>query len=68
MNRLLRPLAILGLLLTIAPPILLFSGVMDSLDCVKNFMLGGMILWFCTATPWLAFSKDSLDSSTQDQI
>ena len=68
MNKFLKPLALIGLLLTLAPPILLFVGVMDCLHCVKNFMLAGMLLWFAAAIPWLAFSKDPLDTSTQDHI
>ena len=68
MTQFLKPFAIIGLLLTLAPPILLFLGVIDCLYCVKNFMLGGMLLWFATAIPWLAFSKKPLNSSTQDQI
>lgn len=67
MNTLLKPLAIMGLLLTIIPPVLLFLGLMENLQSVKNFMFAGMIVWFA-ATPWLALRKGELDTSTQDQI
>lgn len=68
MSQLFKPLAIIGLLLTVIPPILLFTGVSDSLTSTKTVMFVGMILWFATAIPWLAFQKEDLDTSTQDQL
>ncbi len=68
MNKIFKPLAILGLLLTILPPILLFLGAGISLTTTKNTMFAGMVLWFAGATPWLAFHKEEFDTSTQDQI
>jgi hypothetical protein len=57
MNKLLKPAALLGLAMTILPPLLLFVGAVDSLPLTKNIMLAGMILWYLAATPWLAFQK-----------
>ena len=57
MKKFLKPLALVGLLLTVAPPLLLFLGMIDSLASVKAAMLAGMILWFATAVPWLVFSE-----------
>ena len=57
MIKILKPAAIIGLALTVIPPLLLFMGVMKSLDQVKMVMLGGMILWFIAAIPWLAFRE-----------
>ena len=54
MNKLLKPAALIGLALTILPPLLLFAGAVDSLPLVKNLMLAGMIVWYVAATPWLA--------------
>lgn len=68
MNRLLKPFALLGLALTIIPPVLLFLGTTDSLDSTKNVMIGGMILWFAAAIPWLVFSKEELPTSDQDHL
>ena len=68
MNKIYKPLAILGLLLTIIPPLLLFFGAGIGLTATKTTMFVGMILWFTGATPWLAFQKEELDTSTQDQI
>ena len=68
MNKISKPLAILGLILTILPPLLLFLGTGISLTATKNTMFAGMILWFAGATPWLAFQKEEFDTSTQDQI
>ena len=57
MNKLFKPVALIGLALTILPPLLLFVGVIDSLPWTKNLMLAGMIIWYVAATPWLAFQK-----------
>ena len=68
MNKFSKPLAILGLLLTLLPPVLLFLGAGICLGTTKNTMIAGMLLWFAGATPWLAFRKEEFDTSTQDQI
>lgn len=68
MNKFSKPLAIIGLLLTIIPPVLLFLGAGICLTATKNTMFAGMLLWFVGATPWLAFQKEEFDTSTQDQI
>lgn len=68
MKKFYKPLAILGLVLTVLPPILLFVGIIGSLETVKTIMFVGMILWFAAAIPWLAFGKEELDHSTQDEI
>jgi hypothetical protein len=31
-------------------------------------MAVGMVIWYLAATPWLAFKKEELDTSPQDQI
>ena len=68
MNKFLKPIAIIGLLLTVVPPILLFMGACDCLTTTKNIMFAGMIIWFAAAIPWLVFQKPEFDDSTQDQI
>ena len=60
--------AFLGLALTIIPPALYLAGPLESFQTTKTLMLVGMIIWYAAATPWLAFQKEDLDSSTQDQI
>lgn len=67
MTRLFKSLALIGLILTIIPPVLLFLGIMESLHSVKNFMFAGMIIWFAS-TPPLALKKAELDHATRDQI
>ena len=57
MRKFLKPVALLGLALTILPPLLLFFGAFDSLTLTKNLMLAGMIIWYVAATPWLAFQE-----------
>ena len=59
MNRALRKLAIFGLLLTILPPIFLFSGALGSLATVHHLMMTGMLLWFAATIPWLAVQKNN---------
>ena len=53
MRKILKSAALVGLALTIVPPVLLFAGGVESLEKVKTVMLGGMLLWFATAIPWL---------------
>ena len=57
MLNLIKLVALLGLLLTLVPPVLLFTGAIGSLDTVKAVMLIGMIVWYLAATPWLGFQK-----------
>jgi hypothetical protein len=57
MKILLSSFALIGLLATIAPSILVFSGAIE-LEMHKIIMAGGMILWFITA-PFLMKRKDS---------
>lgn len=57
MNKLCKIASFIGLILTIAPPLLLFFGRMESLTTVKTSMFTGMIIWFTGATPWLGFKK-----------
>ena len=68
MNRYSKRIAILGLILTIMPPLLLFLNAGLNIAATKHIMLTGMLLWFAGAIPWLAFRKEELDTSTQDQI
>ena len=57
MKKLFKIAALIGLLLTIIPPVLLFVGAISSLATVKTLMLVGMIIWYIGATPWLGFQK-----------
>lgn len=56
MNTLYKSVALIGLLLTLLPPILATMELID-LALNKTLMLVGMIVWFLGATPWLAFGK-----------
>jgi hypothetical protein len=58
MSKLAKPLAILALALTIAPPALFFlsrlgGGSAISEGLFKGLMLAGTLLWFATAPQWL---------------
>ncbi|MDF1714027.1 MAG: hypothetical protein P1U90_17455 [Akkermansiaceae bacterium] len=59
--------ALSGLGLTIVPPLLHLLADL-SRDTTFTLMAAGMIVWYLAATPWLAFKKEELDTSTQDQI
>lgn len=67
MKKFLKPIALLGLALTIIPPIFLFAGIANSLDTTKNVMFAGMLIWFAAAIPWLAFVKPTSSDSGRDQ-
>ena len=58
MNKLLMPLALVALLLSILPALLLLGGAID-LETTKLIMLISMIVWYGAATPWLGLSKDN---------
>ena len=60
-------IALVGLGLTIIPPTIHLFGNLE-IGTTFNLMTAGMVLWGIGATPWLAFKKDELDKSTQDQI
>ena len=57
MKILLSSFALIGLLATITPPILVFYGAIE-LEMHKVIMATGMILWFITA-PFLKKRKNS---------
>ena len=57
MKILLSSLAIIGLLATVVPSILVFLGTIDP-GIHKTVMLAGMVLWFVTA-PFSMKKKDS---------
>lgn len=65
MKKLLKPLAVAGLLLTVFPPIVLFAGGSESLANTKTLMFAGMIIWFGAAIPWLVFPKGASHSTTK---
>jgi hypothetical protein len=44
--------SLIGLLLTMTPPILIFLGKID-LDTTKSLMTLGMVAWFSTAPFWI---------------
>lgn len=52
MKSLLIILSMLGLLITIVPPILMFLGKIE-LEDMKTFMGLGMLIWFVTAPFWI---------------
>ena len=61
--------AYLGLALTVIPPALHLAGSLECFGTTKNLMVAGMVLWYVTATPWLALHKEpEFDDTTQDQI
>ena len=47
--------ALIGLLATGAGPLLVYTGSLD-VETNKMVMLGGMVVWFLGATPWLGSS------------
>lgn len=52
MKALYKPVALLGLLLTLLGPLLLTFGMIN-IDTVKVILTVGMVLWYLGATPWL---------------
>lgn len=52
MKPLAKSTALVGLALTLLPPLIFFFGALE-LDLVKGLMLAGMILWYAGAAPWL---------------
>ena len=56
MNKFFKPLAFIGLLLTILPALLLMTGNID-LALTKTLMIAGMVIWYATAIPWLGLGK-----------
>ena len=56
MKAIFKGIAIIGLVLTVAAPILAVNESIE-LDTTKSLMFIGMILWFVGATPWLAFNE-----------
>jgi len=49
-------LAISGLLLTVVPAFLRYAGSMTE-ESMKAWVLGGTIIWFIGAAPWLGRKK-----------
>jgi len=49
-------LSLAGLGLTIIPPILVFTQTI-AMDLNHQLMIGGMVLWFCTAPGWIKEQK-----------
>ena len=66
MKKLFIILALLGLALTIIPPAIHLFGDL-SLDVTFKLMIGGMVLWYAGATPWLG-KKDLRPSDSEVQI
>lgn len=52
MKNLLKPLSFIGLLMTIVPPVMLFSGNLE-MGQMKLVMGLGMVLWMLTAPFWV---------------
>lgn len=58
MKLFLQLISLIGLLLTIVPPILFFLGKID--HQVQNFwMLAGAVIWFVSASFWLGKKSKS---------
>lgn len=56
MQNVLKIISYIGLLLTVVPAFLVFSGVID-LDSHKALMLLGTLLWFFSAPFWMNRQK-----------
>jgi hypothetical protein len=52
MKTIVKSISYVGLLATVLPSILVFSGAME-LDTQKIIMGTGMVLWFITAPIWM---------------
>ena len=52
MKKILQILSILGLLLTVLPGILVFTGVLE-FEAYKIWVLAGTLLWFASAPFWI---------------
>lgn len=66
MNAVFKTIAMVGLLLTAAGPILVFTGAID-VPTNKTLMLVGMAVWFIGAIPWLG-AKPLQPSDDQVEI
>ncbi|GHC53276.1 hypothetical protein [Roseibacillus persicicus] len=60
MNKLFKPLALLGLALTLLPSLLLLLGAID-LGLSKTLMIVGMVFWYLGATPWIGLASPKED-------
>ncbi|MCH7226109.1 hypothetical protein [Haloferula sp. A504] len=56
MKKLLPFIALAGLVLTIAPPLIHLFGDLP-VKTTFHLMTAGMVLWFAAATPWLGRRK-----------
>jgi len=52
MKNLLKLLSLVGLILSIVPPVMLFLGKME-MDSMKLWMGVGMVVWMVTAPFWI---------------
>lgn len=60
-------IAIIGLLLTIVPPLLHLVSSLE--EKTTFFLMGvGMVVWYLAAIPWLYFKNQDIDESTQDHM
>lgn len=60
MNKIAKPVALIGLALTLLAPLLLFFGAID-LAVLKIMLTIGMVVWYLGATPWLGLaSKEAI--------
>ncbi len=60
MNRILQIISLIGILLTIVPPILLFNGVIIRTQ-QNALMLLGVFVWFFSAYFWLGRKSKKTD-------
>lgn len=57
MKKILTSIAVLGLLLTILPAILLIAGLIKQLPTAHHLMIAGMLLWFAANIPLYTLSR-----------
>ena len=60
-------ISLIGLALTIIPPLIHLLGDFSE-KTTFTLMSLGMVIWYLAATPWLLFQKPEFDDSTRDQI
>ena len=65
MNAFLKIISLIGLVLTMVPPILIFLGEID-LNDTKMYMAIGMVAWFASAPFWVNKNQDKKPTTTNE--
>ena len=65
--KLLPIIALLGLALTIIPPVLHLLADLSQ-KTTFTLMAVGMVVWYLAATPWLALGKTKSETSNNSQL